>query len=56
MTTWYAKYGKIKTSNSSPSSAAKATEKQGRRQQNKEEQSLLVNIPSGSVELEEIDM
>ena len=60
MTTKYAKYGKIKTSNSSPpppppssSSAAKVTEKhQQQQRQNREEQSLLVNIPSGSVELE----
>ena len=58
MTTKYAKYGKIKTSNSSPrpppsSSGAKVTEKhQQQQRQNREEQSLLVNIPSGFVELE----
>ena len=58
MITKYADYGKIKTSNSSPASplsAANPTEKHQQRQQqqnNKGEQSLLVNIPSGSVELE----
>jgi predicted alpha/beta-hydrolase family hydrolase len=58
MITKYAEYGKSKASDSSlastPLSAANATEKhqQQRELQNKEEQSLLVNIPSGSVELE----
>jgi putative phosphoribosyl transferase len=56
MTTKHAKAEKIKTSNSpQSSSAAKVTEnhhQQQKQRQNRNEQSSLVNIPSGSVELE----